>query len=85
MTEVLITKIYRDALNDISLFPPNDYHIHTIYEIIENNVEIPTEHFEDRPTVKFPKWKNYIHTVLPTIERIKSLKPEGRPEWHRFK
>ncbi|KJD43614.1 hypothetical protein [Paenibacillus terrae] len=85
MAVVPKTKIYKDALNDTDLFPPRDYHIQEIYDIIEKNVEIPPNHYDDRPDVNFAKWKNYIHSVLPSIDLIESLVSEGRREWHRFK
>jgi hypothetical protein len=78
------TKIYKDALNNTEIFPPGDYHIHDIYKIIEKNVDIPDNHFENRPDASIAKWKNYIHTVFPTIERVESLKSKGKPLWHQF-
>lgn len=71
---VIKTKIYSDALNDERLFPKGEYKLRDIYRIIFSNVEIPTEHLNDRPTCKFPLWKNYIHSVRPNISRIEYRK-----------
>lgn len=78
------TKIYKNALDNRELFPPGKYHIHEIYEIIENNIEIPNDHYEDRPGVKYELWKNYIHGLIQSLERIKPLASEGEREWHQF-
>lgn len=67
------TALYRFALENPNIFPAGIYTLEKIYDIIEKFVYIPEHHKVDRPDVPYPKWKNYIHTVRPSIERIEFL------------
>ncbi|MGR6764233.1 hypothetical protein ACU1JV_20710 [Paenibacillus sp. T2-29] len=67
------TGLYKRALEDCNLFPPGIYDLQNIYEIFLKSELIPNEHYIYRKDVKYPLWKNYIHSVRPYIDRISYL------------
>ena len=62
------------------IYPPGDYHIHEIYEIMERNVIIPQSHLDYRHDATIKLYRNYIHSILPTLERTENF----QRNWHRF-
>lgn len=75
------TAYYKDVLQNTHIFPAGDYPLEEIYVSIRKQPNFPEEHLESRPTVRYPKWKNYFHSVRPNIDRIEYL---GN-ELYRFK
>jgi len=67
------TTLYKHALESNHVFPIGIYSLSEIYEIILKYVYIPADHFEDRPDVSYPLWKNYIHSIRRDIDRIEYL------------
>ncbi|MNW28050.1 hypothetical protein D3C74_48590 [compost metagenome] len=64
------TGLYKRALMDCDLFPPGIYDLQNIYDTFINADLIPREHFTDRQDVKYPLWKNYIHSERPKSSAV---------------
>jgi hypothetical protein len=41
--------------------------------MIKMYIYIPDDHYENRPDVAYPKWKNYIHSIRLRVERVEYL------------